>query len=67
MGENRTHAATNPRDRRADPTGDAHRAERRREVQDAEGHAGSTPRGNPDLEHEKTDERRDELERLLGH
>ncbi|MGH2957620.1 MAG: hypothetical protein ACRDL6_11575 [Solirubrobacterales bacterium] len=67
MGESRTHTATNPRDRRAERTGEARREERRREMQDAEGHAGSTPRGNQNLEREKTDERRVELERLLGH
>jgi hypothetical protein len=67
MGERQTRTATNPQDRRADPTGEAHRNRRRRRMHDAEGHAGSTPRGNPDLEREKTDERRGEFERLLGH
>jgi len=33
----------------------------------AEGHAGSVPRSNPELEHEKIGECRREYERLLGH
>jgi len=77
MGDNQTHTATNPRDRRADPTGIRNREERqretrnreqrRREMQDTEGHAGSTPRGNQPLEREKTAQRRGEYDEVLGH
>ena len=41
--------------------------ERRLDTQAAEGHAGSTPRGNPDLEREKLGQRARELEQVLGH
>jgi hypothetical protein len=41
--------------------------ERRRDSQAAEGHAGSTPRGNPELEDEKLGQRARELEQVLGH
>jgi hypothetical protein len=67
MGKNRLHAATSPRNRRTEPDGTAHREQRRRAMQTAEGHAGSTPRGNQPLEREKAEERRGELDRLLGH
>lgn len=66
MGDNRKHT-TSPRDRGTDPIGETHREQRRREMQAAEGHAGSTPRGNQVLEQPKAEERRGELERLLGH
>lgn len=66
MGEDRTRTATNPRDR-AERAGEAERAGRRREMQDTEGHAGSTPRGNQSVEREKAHERQNELDRLLGH
>jgi hypothetical protein len=41
--------------------------ERRMAMHAAEGHAGSVPRSNPDLEREKIGDRRGEYERLLGH
>ena len=41
--------------------------QRRNDMHAAEGHAGSVPRSNPDLEHDKIGERRGEYERLLGH
>ena len=41
--------------------------ERRLDMQSAEGHAGSVPRGNPEREDDTAGQRRDELERLLGH
>jgi hypothetical protein len=41
--------------------------ERRMSMHQAEGHAGSVPRSNPELEQEKIGERRLEYERLLGH
>jgi hypothetical protein len=41
--------------------------ERRMKMHAAEGHAGSVPRSNPELEHGKIGERRGEYERLLGH
>jgi hypothetical protein len=41
--------------------------ERRTEMQSAEGHAGSVPRGNPEPEEENVGHRRDEYERVLGH
>jgi hypothetical protein len=44
------------------------RLDRRREdMQAAEGHAGSIPRGNQQPEHETVGNRRGEWERLLGH
>jgi hypothetical protein len=41
--------------------------ERRTDMQSAEGHAGSVPRGNPEPEEENVGQRRDEYERVLGH
>jgi hypothetical protein len=41
--------------------------ERRTDMQSAEGHAGSVPRGNPEREEENVGHRRDEYERVLGH
>jgi hypothetical protein len=41
--------------------------ERRTDMQWAEGHAGSVPRGNPEPEEENVGHRRDEYERVLGH
>jgi hypothetical protein len=41
--------------------------QRRMDMQAAEGHAGSVPRSNPELERDKIGERRGEYERLLGH
>jgi hypothetical protein len=40
---------------------------RRAEMQAAEGHAGSIPRGNQPAEHENVGHRRGEWDRLLGH
>ncbi len=40
---------------------------RRAEMQDAEGHAGSIPRGNQQPEHDNIGHRRGEWDRLLGH
>jgi hypothetical protein len=40
---------------------------RRADMQAAEGHAGSIPRGNQQPESENFGHRRDEYERLLGH
>jgi hypothetical protein len=40
---------------------------RRREQADQEGHAGSSPRGNPDTEHDEIGRRQEEYERVLGH
>jgi hypothetical protein len=40
---------------------------RRAEIQAAEGHAGSVPRGNQQPEHENIGHRRGEWDRLLGH
>jgi hypothetical protein len=40
---------------------------RRAEMQAAEGHAGSIPRGNQRTEQENLGHRRGEWERLLGH
>jgi hypothetical protein len=39
----------------------------RREQADQEGHAGSSPRGNPESEHEKIGQRHEEYVRVLGH
>jgi len=44
-----------------------HRDRRRMEMHAAEGHAGSTPRDNPDLDRGKFDERRVEFQQVLGH
>jgi hypothetical protein len=41
--------------------------ERRMRMHAAEGHAGSIPRANPDMEPDKAGERRHEYDRLLGH
>jgi hypothetical protein len=41
--------------------------ERRTDMQSAEGHAGSVPRGNPEREEENVGHRRQEYERVLGH
>jgi hypothetical protein len=40
---------------------------RRADMQAAEGHAGSIPRGNQTTEHDNIGQRRHEWERLLGH
>ncbi len=40
---------------------------RRADMQAAEGHAGSIPRGNQPTEHDNIGQRRHEWERLLGH
>ncbi len=40
---------------------------RRAQMQAAEGHAGSIPRGNQPAEEENLGHRRNEWERLLGH
>jgi hypothetical protein len=40
---------------------------RRADMQAAEGHAGSIPRGNQTTEHETVGHRRGEWDRLLGH
>ncbi|MGA9371782.1 MAG: hypothetical protein WBV53_08030 [Solirubrobacterales bacterium] len=40
---------------------------RRAEMQAAEGHAGSVPRGNQEAEHENVGSRRQDWDRLLGH
>jgi hypothetical protein len=40
---------------------------RRADMQAAEGHAGSIPRGNQEPENESVGHRRQEWERLLGH
>jgi hypothetical protein len=44
-----------------------HRDRRRADMQAAEGHAGSVPRGNQEAEHANVGQRRHEWERLLGH
>jgi hypothetical protein len=44
-----------------------HLERRRAEMQAAEGHAGSIPRGNQRPERENIGHRRGEWERLLGH
>jgi hypothetical protein len=44
-----------------------HLDRRRAEMQDAEGHAGSIPRGNQRAERENIGHRRGEWDRLLGH
>jgi hypothetical protein len=44
-----------------------HRDRRRADMQAAEGHAGSVPRGNQVAEHENVGQRRQEWDRLLGH
>jgi hypothetical protein len=46
---------------------DHHLERRRAEMQAAEGHAGSIPRGNQRPERESIGHRRGEWERLLGH
>jgi hypothetical protein len=40
---------------------------RRAQMQAAEGHAGSIPRGNQQPEHQSVGQHRDEYERVLGH
>jgi hypothetical protein len=40
---------------------------RRADMQSAEGHAGSIPRGNQETEHENIGNRRQDWDRLLGH
>jgi hypothetical protein len=40
---------------------------RRREEAEKEGHAGSSPRGNPESEHQEIGRRREEYEKVLGH
>jgi hypothetical protein len=43
------------------------RDRRRADMQAAEGHAGSVPRGNQVAEHENVGQHRREWDRLLGH
>jgi hypothetical protein len=68
MGDNGTHDATHLEIRNTawfEPEEELE--ERRRGSHDAEGHAGSTPRGNPELERDKLGQRARELEGVLGH
>ncbi|HKH22835.1 MAG TPA: hypothetical protein VKA88_04370 [Solirubrobacterales bacterium] len=44
-----------------------HRDRRRAAMQEAEGHAGSIPRGNQRTEEEDAGRRRGEWDRVLGH
>jgi hypothetical protein len=48
-------------------TEQGNRDRRRADMQAAEGHAGSVPRGNQTTEHESVGHREHEWERLLGH
>ena len=51
----------------ADATRQGHLDDRRAEMQAAEGHAGSIPRGNQETEDQNVGHHRHEWERLLGH
>lgn len=55
------------RQRAGNKTEQSRLAERRAEMQAAEGHAGSIPRGNSQPEQETVGHRRHEWDRLLGH
>jgi hypothetical protein len=48
-------------------TEQGHRDRRRADMQAAEGHAGSVPRGNQVAERENVGQHRREWDRLLGH
>jgi len=43
------------------------RNRRRAEMQSAEGHSGSIPRSNPELERDKIQQRVHESDRVIGH
>ena len=52
---------------RKEKSAQGRRDRRRADMQEAEGHAGSVPRGNQEPENENVGNRRHEWERLLGH
>ncbi len=56
-----------PRQRAQDGPEQARLDQRRADMQAAEGHAGSIPRGNQQPEQENVGHRRHEWDRLLGH
>jgi hypothetical protein len=68
MSSNREQTARGARQRAHDHTTAQGRLDRRRaDMQAAEGHAGSIPRGNQQAEHENVGSRRQDWDRLLGH
>ena len=67
MTLNREHKQRGARHRAHERASQDHLERRRAEMQAAEGHAGSIPRGNQRTEHENLGHRRGEWERLLGH
>ena len=56
-----------PRPTHTDGDRQGHLDRRRTDMHAAEGHAGSIPRGNQELERENVGQHRREWERLLGH
>jgi len=67
MTTNRERTERRARQRAPETRAQEHLDRRRVEMQAAEGHAGSIPRGNQPTEEENVGHRRGEWERLLGH
>jgi hypothetical protein len=67
MTSNREQTERAAPQRAQEKTWQEHLDRRRAEMQAAEGHAGSIPRGNQRTEQENLGHRRGEWERLLGH
>jgi hypothetical protein len=67
MTSNRERAERGAPQRAQETVRQDHLERRRAEMQAAEGHAGSIPRGNQRAEHDNLGHRRREWERLLGH
>ncbi len=67
MSTNRHRRERGTRQRAHETTTQEELDRRRAEMQAAEGHAGSIPRGNQRTEHENLGHRRGEWDRLLGH
>jgi hypothetical protein len=68
MTTNRERTERGARQRAQAETAEQGRLDRRRaDMQAAEGHAGSIPRGNQQAEDENLGHRRNEWDRLLGH
>ena len=59
-------AAPDRRRMHGDPE-EERRNRRRAEMQSAEGHSGSIPRSNPELERDKIQQRVHESDRVIGH
>jgi hypothetical protein len=67
MTMNRERTERGARQRASEAKAQEHLDRRRAEMQAAEGHAGSIPRGNQRTEKENVGHRRGEWDRLLGH